>query len=233
MNVAIPKEGAVLGIDTIGIMKGSKNADLAYKFINMLLDPERAERDRDGEEGQPGRHQCQARSGGRQAARRLHDAGPMEQGSTGDRPQAPRREDRRMETVVHRKRHQLMPSAGSALRRPGLLFACQVDPWIIQRLPRRPIPVGARSSVCSPSRLMLVAIVFTIAMAAILQYSVRAHIPGSLDVGGFTLANFHAMLRPLYARVFADTVWFCLLTAVHQPRARLSARLCAGAIDAI
>jgi putative spermidine/putrescine transport system substrate-binding protein len=40
LTVAIPKEGAVLGIDTIGIMKGSKNADLAYKFINVLLDPE-------------------------------------------------------------------------------------------------------------------------------------------------------------------------------------------------
>jgi putative spermidine/putrescine transport system substrate-binding protein len=39
LNVAIPKEGAVLGIDTIGIMKGTKNAELAYKFINILLDP--------------------------------------------------------------------------------------------------------------------------------------------------------------------------------------------------
>lgn len=40
LTVAIPKEGAVLGVDTIGIMKGTKNADLAYKFINVLLDPE-------------------------------------------------------------------------------------------------------------------------------------------------------------------------------------------------
>ena len=61
---------------------------------------------------------------------------------------------------------------------------------------------------------MLVAIVFAIAMAAILQYSVRAHIPGSLDVGGFTSANFTGMLHPLYARVFLNTVWLCLLTAV-------------------
>ena len=37
--VAIPKEGAVLGIDTIGIMKGTKKADLAHKFINIVLDP--------------------------------------------------------------------------------------------------------------------------------------------------------------------------------------------------
>lgn len=39
VKLAIPKEGAVLGIDTVGIMKGSKNAELAYKFINILLDP--------------------------------------------------------------------------------------------------------------------------------------------------------------------------------------------------
>ncbi len=58
------------------------------------------------------------------------------------------------------------------------------------------------------------AVLFAVAMAAVLQYSVRAHIPGSLDVGGFTLANFTAMLRPLYARVFLDTVWLCLLTAL-------------------
>jgi len=37
--VAIPKEGAVLGVDTIGIMKGTKKADLAYKFVNTVLDP--------------------------------------------------------------------------------------------------------------------------------------------------------------------------------------------------
>src|SRR5205085_11724308 len=40
IQLAIPKEGAVLGIDTVAIMKGSKKADLAYKFINVLYDPE-------------------------------------------------------------------------------------------------------------------------------------------------------------------------------------------------
>jgi putative spermidine/putrescine transport system substrate-binding protein len=39
IRLVIPKEGAVLGIDTIAIMKGSKKADLAYKFINALYDP--------------------------------------------------------------------------------------------------------------------------------------------------------------------------------------------------
>jgi putative spermidine/putrescine transport system substrate-binding protein len=40
ITLAIPKEGAVLGIDTVAIMKGSKKVDLAYKFINALYDPE-------------------------------------------------------------------------------------------------------------------------------------------------------------------------------------------------
>lgn len=61
---------------------------------------------------------------------------------------------------------------------------------------------------------VIAAAIFAASMIAILQYSVRAHIPGSLDVGGLTLANFAAMLKPLYAWVFVDTVWLCLLTAV-------------------
>lgn len=39
IQLAIPKEGAVLGIDTIAIMKGSKKTELAYKFMNIALDP--------------------------------------------------------------------------------------------------------------------------------------------------------------------------------------------------
>src|SRR3954447_22680554 len=40
IQLAIPKEGAVLGVDSVGIMKGSKKAELAYKFINLALDPQ-------------------------------------------------------------------------------------------------------------------------------------------------------------------------------------------------
>jgi putative spermidine/putrescine transport system permease protein len=58
------------------------------------------------------------------------------------------------------------------------------------------------------------ALLFVAAMAVVLQYSLHAYIPGSLDVGGFTFANFAAMAHPLYARVFVDTVWLCLLTAL-------------------
>jgi putative spermidine/putrescine transport system permease protein len=55
---------------------------------------------------------------------------------------------------------------------------------------------------------------FLVAMAAVLQFSLRAYVPGSLEPGGFTLANFAGLLKPLYARVFLDTVWICFLTAV-------------------
>jgi putative spermidine/putrescine transport system substrate-binding protein len=40
IKVVIPKEGAVLGVDTMGIMKGSTKADLAYKFMDIALSPE-------------------------------------------------------------------------------------------------------------------------------------------------------------------------------------------------
>ena len=52
------------------------------------------------------------------------------------------------------------------------------------------------------------------AMAAVLQFSFRAYVPGSLEPGGFTLANFADLLKPLYARVFLDTIWICFLTAI-------------------
>lgn len=39
LAVQIPKEGAVMGIDTVAIMKGTKNLELAYAFVNAALDP--------------------------------------------------------------------------------------------------------------------------------------------------------------------------------------------------
>jgi len=39
ITVVIPKEGAILGIDTVAILKGTKKSELAYKFINTILDP--------------------------------------------------------------------------------------------------------------------------------------------------------------------------------------------------
>src|ERR1700709_2326951 len=60
---------------------------------------------------------------------------------------------------------------------------------------------------------VLCAFGFLAAMAAVLQISLRAYVPGSLEPGGFTLANFADLLKPLYARVFFDTVVICFLTA--------------------
>jgi putative spermidine/putrescine transport system permease protein len=61
---------------------------------------------------------------------------------------------------------------------------------------------------------MLCAFGFVVAMAAVLQFSLRAYVPGSLEPGGLTLANFAGLLKPLYAQVFLNTVWICFLTAV-------------------
>lgn len=52
------------------------------------------------------------------------------------------------------------------------------------------------------------------ALIAIFQFSLRAYVPGSLEPGGFTLDNFVALARPLYARVFLDTIWISGLTAL-------------------
>lgn len=59
----------------------------------------------------------------------------------------------------------------------------------------------------------LVAVGLIAAMLAVFQYSVRAYVPGTLDVGGFTWDNFAAMLRPLYALAFWNTVLLCFETA--------------------
>jgi putative spermidine/putrescine transport system permease protein len=60
---------------------------------------------------------------------------------------------------------------------------------------------------------VLCALGFLAAMASVLQYSVRGYVPGSLAAGGLTLDNFTALLKPLYARVFLDTIWISFLTA--------------------
>lgn len=61
---------------------------------------------------------------------------------------------------------------------------------------------------------LLCAVVLAAALAAILNYSFRAHVPGSLNAGGLTLDNFAGLAKPLYASVFFDTVWICFLTAL-------------------
>lgn len=40
ITYVVPKEGATLAVDNLAIPKSSKNVDLAYSFINFMLDPE-------------------------------------------------------------------------------------------------------------------------------------------------------------------------------------------------
>jgi putative spermidine/putrescine transport system substrate-binding protein len=40
ITLATPKEGGVLGVDAVAIMSGSKKAELAYKFVNALYEPD-------------------------------------------------------------------------------------------------------------------------------------------------------------------------------------------------
>ncbi len=87
---------------------------------------------------------------------------------------------------------------------PALLAACMEDP-----MTRRPAFV---LWFVLPSALT--AIGLTIAMLTVLQYSVRAYVPGSLDVGGFTLDNFQDLLKSLYAQAFFNTVTLSFKTAL-------------------
>src|SRR6476646_8216706 len=52
------------------------------------------------------------------------------------------------------------------------------------------------------------------ALAAVFQFSLRAYVPGSLEPGGLTLDNFTALAKPLYARVFLDTISISGITAI-------------------
>ena len=64
------------------------------------------------------------------------------------------------------------------------------------------------------SPAMLCALGLIAALAAVFQFSLRAYVPGSLEPGGFTLENFVALLKPLYARVFLDTIFIGAITSV-------------------
>jgi len=54
---------------------------------------------------------------------------------------------------------------------------------------------------------------FLVAMAAVLQFSCAPYFPAP-GSGRLYAANFTDLLKPLYARVFLDTVWICFLTAI-------------------
>ena len=114
ITVVIPKEGAILGIDTVAILKGTKKAELAYKFINTVLDPAIQAEVAKIKKGSPVVVDAKVDPGGRQAARRVHHRRPVEDPGHHHRPQAARREDRRMAQVVRREHHELTSDRRSA-----------------------------------------------------------------------------------------------------------------------
>lgn len=64
----------------------------------------------------------------------------------------------------------------------------------------------------SPS--ILIAFGITASFLAIVQYSFRAHVPGTLDPGGFTLDNFTTLWKSVYGQAFLNTVLLCFWTAL-------------------
>jgi putative spermidine/putrescine transport system permease protein len=64
----------------------------------------------------------------------------------------------------------------------------------------------------SPS--ILIAFGITASFLAIIQYSLRAHVPGSLEPGGFTLNNFTAIWHVAYGQAFLNSVLLCFWTAL-------------------
>ncbi|MGH7069914.1 MAG: ABC transporter permease, partial [Acetobacteraceae bacterium] len=59
----------------------------------------------------------------------------------------------------------------------------------------------------------ITAVLFVVALAEVLQYSVRLYTPGSLAVGGLTAENFTRLLKPIYLSVLLNTVLISFLTA--------------------
>ena len=71
-----------------------------------------------------------------------------------------------------------------------------------------------RGWLVSPS--VIVALCICVALLTVFQFSLRAYIPGSLDVGGFTLANFTGMGRSIYLDALRNTLVLSIETMVFS-----------------
>ena len=71
-----------------------------------------------------------------------------------------------------------------------------------------------RAWLVSPS--VIVAACIAVSLIAVLQFSFRAFIPGSLDVGGFTFANFTGMGKSIYFDAFSNTLLLSIETTVFS-----------------
>jgi putative spermidine/putrescine transport system substrate-binding protein len=98
IQLVIPKEGAVLGVQEGGAR---------LQIHQHRFGPASAGRSRQVQEGQPGGPRRESRPGDRQAARSVHHRRPVEPTGDRHRPQATRGEDRGVAQMVHREHHQL------------------------------------------------------------------------------------------------------------------------------
>ncbi len=71
-----------------------------------------------------------------------------------------------------------------------------------------------RGWLISPSAI--VALCICVTLFTVFQFSLRAFIPGSLDVGGFTLANFTGMDKSLYRDALRNTLVLSIETTVFS-----------------
>ena len=63
---------------------------------------------------------------------------------------------------------------------------------------------------------VFIAVSIAVSLAAVFQFSFRAFVPGSLDVGGFTLANFQGMGKSIYVDAFTNTLLLSVETTIFS-----------------
>ncbi|QGZ64700.1 ABC transporter permease [Paraburkholderia acidisoli] len=66
------------------------------------------------------------------------------------------------------------------------------------------------------SPAVIVAISTCAALLTVLQFSLRAYVPGSLDVGGFTLDNFSGLTKSIYLSALGNTLRLSVETMVFS-----------------
>ena len=71
-----------------------------------------------------------------------------------------------------------------------------------------------RAWLVSPA--LFVALSIAVSMLAVLQFSFRAFVPGSLDVGGLTFANFTSLGKSIYLDAFVNTLRLSVETTVFS-----------------
>ncbi|OZI18871.1 ABC transporter permease [Bordetella genomosp. 9] len=71
-----------------------------------------------------------------------------------------------------------------------------------------------RGWLVSPASVVALCIVA--ALITVFQFSLRSFIPGSMDVGGLTLANFTTLNKPIYLDAFANTLLLSVETTIFS-----------------